>query len=72
MKSVLLAATSCLFMASPSLAKVDPPTDFTEYKEWLDTAPLADKREHFEDMSEKFIEKHGEDANSLRLCVNLD
>lgn len=56
MKSVLLAATSCLFLANTTNAKIEIPTDFNEYKEWLDTAPYADKKEHFEAMSEKFIE----------------
>ena len=63
MKSVLLAAASCLFMAGNTIAKPEIPTDFAGYKEWLDTASYEDKKEHFDSLSDKFIEQHGEDAN---------
>ena len=38
----------------------------------METASMEEKRAHFEGMSEKFINEHGEDANSLRLCILLD
>ena len=53
-------------------AKFQPPSDFPAFKKWLEEAPLEEKREHFENLSEGFIEEHGEDANNLRLCINLD
>ena len=53
-------------------AKFEPPADFASFKKWLEEAPIEEKREHFENMSESFIEEHGEDANNLRLCINLD
>ena len=56
MKSVLLAAASCLFMAGNTIAKPEIPTDFAGYKEWLDTASYEDKKEHFDSLSDKFIE----------------
>ena len=32
----------------------------------------AEKREHYESLSESFIEEHSEDANNLRLCIMVD
>ena len=72
MKSVLLAATSCLITTSEMAKAIDVPTDFNEYKEWITTAPKDELREHFESLSPKFIEEHGEDANNVRLCINLE
>ena len=48
------------------------PREFGAYKTWLENAPIEEKREHFHDMSESYIEKHGENANKMRLCINLD
>ena len=48
-----------------------PPQGFEDYKKWLDNASLEERKEHFESLSENYIEKHGEDANNLRLCINL-
>ena len=47
------------------------PKDITKFKSWLDTASYEQKKVHFEGLSEDFIAKHGEEANELRLCMNL-
>ena len=51
---------------------IEVPKDFGEYKRWLETAPIEEKREHFNDISPGYIEKHGEMANQIRLCINID
>ena len=50
----------------------DAPKEFGDYKNWLENAPFEEKYEHFHDLSESYIERHGEQANKLRLCINLD
>lgn len=70
MLGVLLGAVTTSLLSSVALAEV--PTDFAAYKEWLETAPLEEKREHFMSISPSFIESHGEKADEVRLCVNLD
>lgn len=38
----------------------------------MDEAGLDEKREHFENMSANYTIRHGEEANRIRLCVNLE
>ncbi len=71
MFKVLLGATASLLMHQPALA-ADVPTDFDGYKKWLDSASQEEKEEHFHAMSENYIKEHGENANKVRLCQNLD
>lgn len=70
--SILLVALSCL-LGQLALAGGPPDLkDFQGYKTWLATATYEEKSEHFHSISASFTEKHGEDANSLRLCLSLD
>ena len=50
----------------------DDPKEAREHKEFLAKLTDEEKREHFESLSEDFIEENGEDANNMRLCVDLD
>ena len=73
-KKHIIAAIAAIFsiLTTIARAKFEPPSDFAEFKKWMEEAPIEERREHFEDLSEGFIEQHGEDANNLRLCINLD
>jgi len=66
----VLVASACSLLLEQACA--EPPSDFGQYKQWLETASYEEKKEHFEGISEKFIEEHGEMANKVRLCINLD
>ena len=64
MKHVLIQmmVSLTLYLASFGV-KAEPPKGFPEFKEWMETAPLDEKREHFENMSANYTLKHGEEAN---------
>lgn len=68
LKKMVLALSAITSAASA----IDVPKEFAKYREWLENAPYEEKHEHFHDLSEKYIEKFGEDANKIRLCINLD
>jgi len=57
----VLVASACSLLVDQ--ARSQPPSDFGEYKQWLENASYEEKKEHFEGISEKFIEEHGEKAN---------
>ena len=66
-------AMTALALGFPSFVDaIEVPKEFGEYKKWLETAPIEEKREHFNDISPGYIEKHGEMANQIRLCINID
>lgn len=69
LKNMAIALALCF---STSEAKLDVPSDFAEYKRWLENATYEEKYEHFHDVSGSYTEKHGEMANKLRLCINLE
>ena len=69
--AILAFSASCL--AEDEIEKKSgPPTDFAGFKAWMDTAPLEEKAIHYHGLSPSYIEKHGEETNNLRLCINLD
>ena len=70
LKSMAMAALALGFASVVDAIEV--PKDFGDYKKWLENAPLEEKIEHFNDISPSYIEKHGEMANQLRLCINID
>ena len=70
--SLILVALTCL-LSQLALAGGPPDlSDFQGYKTWLATATYEDKYEHFTSISANFTAKHGEDANSMRLCLALE
>ena len=73
LKNMAMAAVVALCLSSNvTEAKLEVPKDFAEFKNWLDNATLEEKHEHFNDISESYIERHGEMANKIRLCINID
>ena len=54
--------------------KAGPPkgVSFGDFKTWLDTAPQEEQNEYFHSLSEGYIKQHGEKANEIRLCLNID
>ena len=75
-KKRIFTITAVIFSILTTLvvvkAKVEPPSDFAAFRKWLEEAPLEERREHFESLSENYVVEYGEDANNLRLCINLE
>ena len=49
-----------------------PPEDYEGKKKWLEALTDEERREYFEGQSEEFIQENGEEANRLRLCIDLE
>ena len=66
------AATSILSASTNVVSALEAPEGHEQYKIWLNNLSDDEKREHFNSKTEEFTEEFGEDANDLRLCLNLD
>lgn len=44
---------------------------FAEFKHWLTSMSLEERRDYEFSMSPKYIQEYGEEVNEIRLCVNV-
>ena len=67
---------SATFALNAIMAKTNaigqPPEDYEGKRMWLDALTVEERREYFEGLSEEFIQENGEEANRLRLCIDLE
>ena len=71
-KHVSLCAIFLLTLSSTVRAGPPKGVNFGDFKNWLETAPLEERKEYFYQLSENYIKQNGEKANEIRLCLNVD
>ena len=69
--AVIALSASCQLETQQRI-DTGPPKDMKGFNNWFATASPEEKEKYYHDISPNYIEKHGEDANNVRLCYHLD